>query len=216
MLVAIAHAMPYAPQIDFRDGSFWSDANEEHSYSGSQSGVDLTISAAPGEATLWWDDKDGLGIRFSYENDEVESEEILRISFHDEIALLAIYISDLFVEDGYAEKGSYRINDGAWVHFDAMSIPGSNDNGERLIAFGPPIHAVDSIEFSAPGKINHNENHEFALMAFDRAEAREAPSSPAMSMTALRARPSLARSARLPKESLVPSIACCSSSSSLS
>ena len=167
MFIAIAHATPYAPQIDFRDGSLWSDADKEHSYSGSQSGVDLTISAAPIEATLWWDDMDGLGIRLSYENDEVESEEVLRISFHDEVALLAIYISDLFVEDGYSEKGSYRINDGAWVHFDAMSIPGSNDNGERLIAFGSPIHGVDSIDFSAPGKINHNEDHEFALMGLD-------------------------------------------------
>ena len=128
MFVAIAHATTYAPQVDFRDGSFWSDANEEHSYSGSQSGVDLTISAAPSEATLWWDDKDGLGIRFSYENDEVESDEILRISFHDEVTLLAIYISDLFVEDGYAEKGSYRINDGA------LSVEVHQYNGARQIA----------------------------------------------------------------------------------
>ena len=40
-------------------------------------------------------------------------------------------ISDLFVEDGYVETGSYRINGGAWVGFDALTLPGSGSNGEH-------------------------------------------------------------------------------------
>jgi hypothetical protein len=166
--VASAHATPFAPLIDFRDGALWSGADHQTSFSGNHWGIDLTVSASPSPATLWWDGTDGLGIRLSYEDDEVESHEILGVSFQQGVALSAIYISDLFVEDGYAEKGSYRIDGGAWVAFDANTLPGSNSNGERLILFGAPVDDVHFVEFSAPGKIN-GEDHEFALMGFDAA-----------------------------------------------
>jgi hypothetical protein len=166
-----AQATSYSPTIDFRDDNPWSGANHQTSFSGSQSGIGLTAIPTPSPATLWWDDRDGLGIRHSYEDDEIESDEILRVVFDRVVLLAAIYLSDLFVEEGdddeYAEKGSYSINGGAWVHFDAESLPGNNrGNGERRISFGTPIDDVRTVEFTAPGRIGH-QNHEFALMGFD-------------------------------------------------
>jgi hypothetical protein len=164
--VASAQATSYAPQIDFRDGALWSGADHQTSFSGSQAGVDLTIRPTASSAALWWDQADGLGIRLSYEDDEVESPEILAVYFDHAVELTAIYISDLFFEDGYFEMGSYRIDGGAWMDFDADILPGSNSNGERLIFFGTPIDHVHLVEFTAPGKI-FDQNHEFALMGFD-------------------------------------------------
>jgi hypothetical protein len=164
--VASAHATPFTPQIDFRDGALWSEADHQASFSGSQAGIALTVSATPDPATLLWDNVDGLGIRLSYEDDEVEAHEILSVSFQQGVVLSAIYLADLFFENGYAEQGSYRIDSGAWVTFDANTLPGSNDNGERLILFGSPIDDVHFVEFGAPGRIN-GENHEFSLMGFD-------------------------------------------------
>jgi hypothetical protein len=135
-----AHALPFAPQIDFRDSNPWSGANNQASF--------------------------GLGVRRSYENDEIESDEILKVSFDMPVELTAIYISDLFHERGYFEEGSYSINGATWVDFDASSLPGSNDNGERMISFANPVGDVSYVEFTAPGRIN-GENHEFALMGFD-------------------------------------------------
>jgi hypothetical protein len=161
-----AHALPFAPQIDFRDSNPWSGANNQASFNGSQAGVSLSLDPNPNPATLWWDNKDGLGVRRSYENDEIESDEILKVSFDMPVELTAIYISDLFHERGYFEEGSYSINGATWVDFDASSLPGSNDNGERMISFANPVGDVSYVEFTAPGRIN-GENHEFALMGFD-------------------------------------------------
>ena len=165
VLAASSQAASYTPQIDFRDAGLWSGADHQTDFAGNQAGIDLIVTATPGPGTLWWDDKDGLGIRLSYENDEIEANEILRVSFHQEVDLSAIYISDLFVENGYTETGAYRINGGNWVSFDAQTLPGSGSNGEHVILFGTPVLVVQLVEFSAPGKTN-GANHEFALMGF--------------------------------------------------
>jgi hypothetical protein len=45
-------------------------------------------------------------------------------------------------------------------------LPGSNQNGARIIRFGSALDKVRLVEFSAPGKIKH-QDHEFALVGFD-------------------------------------------------
>jgi hypothetical protein len=141
-----------------------SAAEYQASFTGGQVGVDLIVT--PNVGTLWWDEKDGLGIRFSYEDDEIEANEILTVTFRQEVDLGAIYVSDLFMEKGYVETGSYRINGGDWVGFDAQTLPGTGSNGEHVIAFAQSIATVGVVEFKAPGKID-GESHEFALMGFD-------------------------------------------------
>ena len=92
-----------------------------------------------------------------------------------EITLLGlicvVMIADLFIENGYIETGSYRINGGDWVGFDAQTLPGSgakDSNGEHVIALGAPTD-IKWIDFSAPGRIN-GENHEFSVVGFGLAE----------------------------------------------
>ncbi|MBW2273522.1 MAG: PEP-CTERM sorting domain-containing protein [Deltaproteobacteria bacterium] len=160
----------YTPLIDFRDEDPWADAEYETHYTGTQSGVSLTIRANPSPATFWQDDKDGLGVRLSYEKDEIEAEEVLEVVFNTTVAVSAIYISDLFIERGYVETGSYRINRGTWVEFDAKNLPGTgarDSNGEHIIDLGGLIGGVQLVEFRAPGKFFEDEHHEFALMGFD-------------------------------------------------
>ncbi len=162
-----AAALSFDPDIDFRDGSIWSGANHQPSFSGTEAGIGLTINATPRPATLWQDSQDGLGIRLSYEDDEIESSEVLQVVFADEVSLGAIYLADLFEEGGYIESGAYRINGGAWQGFDAASLPGTGSNGEHAIFFGDAIDGVSIVEFSAPGRIARRVHHEFALLGFD-------------------------------------------------
>jgi hypothetical protein len=136
--------------------------------------VTLTLNATPNPAALWWDDRDGIGIRLSYENDEIESDKILNIVFEDAVSLTGIFIADLFVEHGYIETGFYRVNDGSWLGFDAASLPGTGTNGEHAILFETAIEEVTVLAFRAPGKVNDGEDHEFALMGLDVSRATEA------------------------------------------
>jgi len=169
---ATATSVTYSPQIDFRNATIWSSADHDLSFSGQQAGLSIELIPTGSDATLWWDDEDGIGIRSdAYENDEIEADENLRVVFTGQVTLDAIYLSDLFHEGGYDEKGQYRINEGPWVHFDASTLPESNGNGERLIHFDVPTGGVETIDFMAPGRIGL-QNHEFALMGLD---ARPSP-----------------------------------------
>ena len=161
-----------SPQIDFRNQLF-SAANYQHSFSTVIDGIAFTITAevdgAPsgGTASLWWDSKDGLGIRHNYENDEIEGTERLRLSFENTIGLSEIYVADLFVERGFSETGFFQIDSGAVSAFDAESLMGTDGNkanGEHLITIDPAI-PVNDIVFFSPGRIN-GQNHEFALLGF--------------------------------------------------
>lgn len=157
------------PQIDFRDQRF-AAANRQTSFSTVMDGIAFTITAetaSGGNATLWWDRKDGLGIRQNYEKDEIEGTERLRLSFANTIGISEIYISDLFVERGYSETGSYQIDNSPAVTFDALSLLGTDGNkrnGEHLITIDPVLPA-NEILFFAPGRIN-GQNHEFSLLGF--------------------------------------------------
>lgn len=157
------------PQIDFRDRHF-AAANRQQSFSTVVDGIAFTISAevaGGGNATLWWDRKDGLGVRYNYEKDEIEGTERLRLSFASTIGISEIYISDLFVERGYSETGSYQIESSPAVTFDALSLMGTDGNkrnGEHLISIDPILPA-NEIVFFAPGRVN-GQSHDFSLLGF--------------------------------------------------
>lgn len=162
-----AFAISFSPQVDFRDPSIWGGADHATSFSATQNGVDITLYAQPTPAGLYWDSTDGVGIRHNYEKDEIEEDERLKVLFGGETQLSAIYVSDLFFEDGYLEQGYYQILNGSWLAwemFDA-TLPGTQQNGEHVIAFNPAV-VVTGLKFKAPGKMN-GQNHEFSLLGLD-------------------------------------------------
>ena len=128
-------------------------------------GVELTLEPGvfpTGEATLWWDNQDGIGVQFSYEQDEIEASEYLKLSFAETLRLEAVYIADLFNEWDYLERGYYQTNGiGPWVEFAALpgQVIGSS-NGERSLIIDD---MVNYITFTAPGLLQNGENHEYAL-----------------------------------------------------
>lgn len=164
-----------AALIDFRVDDPWQGANGLASFDY----MGITLSASPGGSLLWQDSEDGLGIQNAprvdipagYENDEIEGSELLEISFVQSTLLNAIYLADLFIEQGsngpYFEMGQYSINGGAWVDFsadDATYNWRGNDNGEIFLVLNIPD--VNSIRFRAPGVIL-DQNHEFAVQGVD-------------------------------------------------
>ena len=70
----------FASQILFTDGAF-EPGPSDSSFTVPVGGADLTFSAAPAGATLWWDNIDGYGVQSSYEADEIEGPELLNLNF---------------------------------------------------------------------------------------------------------------------------------------
>ena len=93
-----------ATLIDFRTQTYTcpgacSNPDDEATAQLVVDGVTWTLTPTPaGEATLYWDTKDGFGVRHAYEKDEIEADEILWISFSEEVFLNDIYLTDLFTE----------------------------------------------------------------------------------------------------------------------
>ena len=162
-------AIPFDPQLDFR-AEEWSGADYASSYTQVDGGVEVTLIALPSLAELFWCAEDGIGIRHNYEVDEIEADERLRVLFDTTVQLSAIYVSDLFVENGYSETGSYRLWNGSgpwgeWQTLDAATLPGTGSNGEHVLSFADAI-AVTEINFKAPGLVGA-EDHEFSVAGFD-------------------------------------------------
>ncbi len=151
----------FATYIDFRVPG--PDPDNDHrvasGYLINQGGVTLTIASA-GPEDLWWDDKDGFGIwGDEYENDEIEDEEIMIISFSSTVYVSYFDLTDLFIEgtDPYAEEGSWFSPGLGSTSFSQNDS--TVTNGEYKL----DINAyIDEIWFSAPGKIN-GEDHEFSI-----------------------------------------------------
>ena len=112
----------HAMLIDFRSGDF-SSADGLSSFSYNPAG--LTISANPSPAKLYQDSTDGIGIRYSYENDEIEGSELLHLSFNAPQQLEQILFTDLFYErkndrsGSFYERGQYSFDNSNWVSFQA-------------------------------------------------------------------------------------------------
>jgi hypothetical protein len=167
LLAGPAFAVSYSPQVDFREAAVWGGADDQGRYTATQNGVQITLTAKPTSADLYWDSRDGIGVQYSYENDEIEDGERLVVAFGAESQLSAIYVSDLFLEDGYDEIGFYKVKDGtwhSWVMFDS-TLPGTGDNGEHMLEFNPAI-TVTALKFKAPGRID-GQDHECSVMGLD-------------------------------------------------
>lgn len=165
--VLLAAGTATASTVDFRTAAF-SGAMNQPTYGAGIDGNTITLTALPTGARLWWDSTDGLGVRYSYENDEIEGIEQLRIGFATPVHLSSVLLTDLFNENGYLERGSYQLNGtGAWMSFQALpdQIPGTNGELTLLIDSSVP---VSSITFRAPGWLPLlNQRHEFSVAAIE-------------------------------------------------
>jgi len=165
IFVVLFAGVSAAAPIDFRDSAF-SGANYQTSFSAGG----VTLAVMPIGARLYWNSTDGLGVRYSYENDEIEGRERLRISFSAPANLSSVLLTDLFNE-GYLERGSYRLNgSGSWSSFsaDPSQTPGSS-NGVLNLLLDPTI-LVSSLTFRAPGQIpTLNQRHEFSVARIETA-----------------------------------------------
>jgi hypothetical protein len=176
MVLLLAVGGASAAKIDFTDEGpapalDFSQALGLSSFTIDISGVDLTFTPGPPDTvnppSLWWDNIDGFGVQYSYEQDEIEGSEYLQLSFSTPFNLDNIYIADLFNENGYMEYGWYQLDGGQRKEIFAASdqdlgVPG--DNGETVLNIGGII--VRDILFTAPGLIDVNgqlQNHEYAV-----------------------------------------------------
>ncbi|MHC4161709.1 MAG: PEP-CTERM sorting domain-containing protein [Planctomycetota bacterium] len=156
-------SVAWADTVDFRDPNLFGPASNQTSFDvGVLDGYELTLLPAPEGARLWWDAVDGFGVRYSYEDDEIEGVEKLTVHFSAPVYLDTIHVSDLFLEGGRREIGFYQLDGGTKRSFAA--VPGA-PNGERSIDVGA---AVRTIDFSAPGR-----GHEFSVKALDVAPSPE-------------------------------------------
>ena len=151
--------------IDFTAAPFDSSINYQSSFNIIVDGVDLTFTPYPQpDAKLYWDSTDGFGVRYAYEKDEIEFDEILTISFGGGVDLNQVMITDLFNEGedpGYLETGYYWLNGDTATTYSFLALVDQvkGTNGELTL----DIYAyVDSISFAAPGYVG-NEDHEFSV-----------------------------------------------------
>ena len=150
----------YAVTIDFRD-NVWSAAEAE--FDGQFTLGEVTLTAMPTGATLWHDTTDGIGVIYSYENDEIEQDERLLVTFSSQVLLDYVFISAFFYEcrSGacYNETGSYSLDGGSsWIPFIALNP--STTNGEMALSIGGT--QTNSLWLKAPGNIG-TEDHDYAL-----------------------------------------------------
>jgi hypothetical protein len=162
--------------IDFR-GNYFNSADNDPFFKYEPAG--LTITPGPSGATLYWDNKDGFGVRSSngYEYDEIDGKEILHLSFNTPQLLNKILVTDLFVEPysngngSYLETGYYSFNNESWTLFYAESSQTLEETNGVLSLTLPSLKITD-IWFMAPGKIyldgdTVKTNHEFSVAGID-------------------------------------------------
>jgi hypothetical protein len=162
-MVGASSTVAMASSVDFRtasspSGSTWSTTVD---------GVKVTVSVGPSGSSLYWDSKDGFGVKGSngYEGDEVEGAEWLTVSFSEEVKLGDIYLTDLFTEPSnsapsnaikppagytYSEKGTYTLANGTAVGFLANTDakPDPETNGEKTLSVNTNTTGVT---LTAPG-----------------------------------------------------------------
>lgn len=156
-------AAPLTPQVDFRSNVF-SAADNQTSFHIVEAGIGFTLEAFHADingnltaANLWWDSMDGVGVRGGWNDDEIDINDVLRITFDNTIGLSEIYISDLFAQQHhnglvYDEQGQYQIDNGVTVSFDAGTLgstAGDKLNGENLITLSKVV-PVNSLTFTSP------------------------------------------------------------------
>jgi hypothetical protein len=206
----------HAAQIDFNTPGFGPLGAPAQAFTksgvnlGAGGTVDLTFDALSLSGGLtpsrfvYWDANDGNGFADgfgiqreagvpisgdSYSQDEIEGDEILRLSFSTPLNLLGFNVTDFFNEreggdfgaillgcdhpglDCYLESGSYSINGGtSWVPFFAQPGQFRNTNGVQDVV----VNALDvsSVLFRAPGRSGTIAGGDFRIEEFSLAGIR--------------------------------------------
>jgi|GEM_PF-2152601 hypothetical protein len=172
-----AHAL----SLDFTDASYSGAMNAASFVKDLGALGTLTFTPLPGNARLYWDGTDGFGVQYGYENDEVEGDETLLLTFSTAVHLDAIHLTDLFYENGYLEQGAYALDGGTPVTFlaDPTQTPSPATNGVKTLTLdASPL--ITTIAFTAPGLVCDNlqlfslhcggtdcQNHEFSVAGLD-------------------------------------------------
>lgn len=224
LLAFVVVSKAQATTIQFNTPGFAEAANGMQSFT--KNGVDIgggvlvnmtfdALSLSGGltpSRFLYWDANDGNGYadgfgimreagaplsNDSYANDEIEADEILRLSFSTPLNLLGFNVTDFFEErEGgdfgdqlladcdtadpdnstcYVERGFYSINGGAWVDFlAAFGQFRTTSNGVQDIDVN--AFNVSSIMFRAPGRSGTIANKDFRLEDYSLAGIRVEPS----------------------------------------
>lgn len=127
----------------------------------------LVDADSSGDSVLWWDDQDGFGVQYAYEQDEIEGPEYLLMRFvNGPFVLNRFGVADLFNE-GYLETGRYLTsNSSDWISFQALpdQFPSPASNGERWVSVN---ETVEWVRFWAPGLLQNGQNHEYALQKIE-------------------------------------------------
>jgi hypothetical protein len=133
------------------------------------------VEAAPGSATIYHDGTDGFGVRYYYEDDEIEGCERLHLSFDSPVRLNGFLITDLFNEPdnygsgSYLERGAYSFNNTDWTYFEALpgQLPDPTTNGERSISLSSSP-TINHLWFMSLGFEDcRNEDHDFSVAQID-------------------------------------------------
>jgi hypothetical protein len=167
---ASATIIPSGLDVDFREAP-WAGADNQPNWT--VGGV--TAEVAGVGANLYQDSTDGLGVRGG-EDDEIDGEEILKITFADPMELLGVWITDLFKPDdggGAGEQGrvdlSFEGGGGTIVLFTANDLGQDDGNGELFVSFGAssPIAMAEFMEFP------DLRDNEFSVAGFVKADVPE-------------------------------------------
>lgn len=164
--------------VNFTSGewtpAFNSQSNTATLANADESGVTVTLTAAPTSGKITLDLSDGgIGIDSkSYEDDEIEGCESLKITFTSSspVTLTEVYLVDLYKESNnygsgtYFEKGYYKIDGQAKQGFTADKTDIQNSGNETLAI----NQVVTSIVFTAPGLEGFlgKQDHDFAIAGF--------------------------------------------------
>lgn len=153
---ASATIIPAGLDIDFREAP-WSGAFGQPSWTVGN----VTAEALPGDNNLYQDSVDGLGV-LGGEPDEIDNRERLKITLDTPMALLGVWITDLFRApdgDGAGEQGAVFLTytDGTdFITFFASDLGQDNGNGELFVPFDA-TRLVAMARFGAPRIIEENE-----------------------------------------------------------
>jgi hypothetical protein len=163
MLVA---SPAFAALINYKDAAH-SGASGQTSYATSAGGTTVTAKAGPVGANITWNAGDGLGVNSTagWEADEIEGKESLTLTFSQPTLITALYLTDLFREGGYTEKGSYTLDGGAAKEFSASEATGTN--GAKTVAVNK---TATVIKLYAPDKSGR---YEFSLAGVAFADVPE-------------------------------------------
>ena len=138
----------------------------------------LVVTFSTGTGVFSYNVFDGLGVKSSYEGDEIERPEVVTITFSQPVRIDSLYVTDLFREcrgsHCYNEMGSYTLGS-TTATFLAPDTNGSSTNGTMSVPVSWLVTPGESFTLTAPGYVyvstllskgrvtTSREDHEFSL-----------------------------------------------------